>query len=302
MISSDTPGFVDTGQLDWPALREKARQVRLDILDATTRAGSGHPSSSWSAVEIVLALFFGGVMRYRPDEPEWPERDRFIMSKGHAAPLLYAALAHAGYFDRSELNRLREVDSPVQGHPIQGLMPGVEATTGSLGQGLSVGLGHVLGGRLNGLDYRVYVLLGDGECEAGQVWEAAMAAAHYKAGNLIAILDYNKYQETGPISREMALEPLVDKWRSFGWHVTEADGHDFANLLARLREAQQVDDRPSIIIAHTIKGKGVSFVEADFTYHGRSLTPAQAEQAREEINAPIAVAVMNGDRTGGQQS
>jgi transketolase len=302
MILSNTPGFADTGQTDWPALREKARQVRLDILDATTRAGSGHPSSSWSAVEIVLVLFFGGVMRFRPDEPEWPERDRFIMSKGHAAPLLYAALAHAGYFDRSELNRLREVDSPVQGHPIQGLMPGVEATTGSLGQGLSVGLGHVLGGRLNGLNYRVYVLLGDGECEAGQVWEAAMAAAHYKAGNLIAILDYNKYQETGPISREMALEPLVEKWRSFGWHVIEADGHDFANLLARLREAQQVEDRPSILIAHTVKGKGVSFVEADFTYHGRSLTPAQAEQAREEINAPFAVAIMNGNRTGGQQS
>lgn len=270
--------------LDLPALRDKAREIRLDILDATTRAGSGHPSSSWSAVEIVLALFFGGVLRYRPAEPDWPERDRFIMSKGHAAPLLYATLAHAGYFDRSELSRLREVDSPVQGHPIQGLMPGVEATTGSLGQGLSVGLGHVLGGRLNGLAYRVYVLLGDGECEAGQVWEAAMAAAHFKAGNLIAILDYNKYQETGPISREMALEPLVEKWRSFGWHVLEADGHDFESLLTRLREAQAVENQPAIIIAHTVKGKGVSFVENDFTFHGRALTPQQAALAREEIN------------------
>lgn len=154
-----------------PALQDKARALRLDILEATTRAGSGHPSSSWSAVEIVATLFFGGVLRYRPEEPDWPARDRFIMSKGHAAPLLYAALAHAGYFDREMLSHLREVNSPVQGHPIQGLMPGVEATTGSLGQGLSVGLGHVLGGRLNQLDYRVYVLLGDGECEAGQVWK-----------------------------------------------------------------------------------------------------------------------------------
>lgn len=270
-----------------PALRQKAREVRLDILEATTRAGSGHPSSSWSAVEIVLALFFGGVLRYRPNEPQWPGRDRFIMSKGHAAPLLYAALAHAGYFDRAELNRLREVDSPVQGHPIQGLMPGVEATTGSLGQGLSVGLGHVLGGRLNGLDYRVYVLLGDGECEAGQVWEAAMAAAHFRANNLIAILDYNKYQETGPISREMALEPLADKWRSFGWRVLEADGHDFESLLARLGEAQQADGRPTIIIAHTVKGKGVSFVESDFTFHGRALSAEQAVAARQELSHVI---------------
>ena len=171
-----------------PALQDKARALRLDILEATTRAGSGHPSSSWSAVEIVATLFFGGVLRYRPEEPDWPARDRFIMSKGHAAPLLYAALAHAGYFDREMSSHLREVNSPVQGHPIQGLMPGVEATTGSLGQGLSVGLGHVLGGRLNQLDYRVYVLLGDGECEAGQVWEAAMAAAHFRADRLTAIL------------------------------------------------------------------------------------------------------------------
>lgn len=260
-----------------------ARDLRLDILEMTTRAGSGHPSSSFSAVEIVATLYFGGVLRYRAEEPLWPERDRFIMSKGHAAPLLYAALARAGYFPRSELWRLREIDSPVQGHPVQGMMPGVEATTGSLGQGLSVGLGHVLGGRLNGLDYRVYVLLGDGECEAGQIWEAAMAAAHFGAENLVAILDYNKYQETGPISREMALEPLVDKWRSFGWYVLEADGHSIADLLDKFDTLRGVSDQPSIIIAHTVKGKGVSFVEADFTFHGRALNAEQAARAREEI-------------------
>jgi len=264
-------------------LTDKARQLRLDILEMTTKAGSGHPSSSFSAVEILTALYFGGLLRYRPDDPWWPARDRFIMSKGHAAPLLYAVLAHAGYFPREELWRLRTLGSPVQGHPIQGLLPGVEATTGSLGQGLSVGLGHVLGGRLNGLDYRVYVLLGDGECEAGQIWEAAMAAAHFKAARLTAILDYNKYQETGPISREMGLEPLAEKWRSFGWSVSEVDGHDLAAIYQGLRAVPAVRGKPAIIIAHTVKGKGVSFVEADYTFHGRALTPEQAAKAREEI-------------------
>ncbi len=265
-------------------LQEIARQLRLDILDMTTIAGSGHPSSSFSATDIATVLYFGDVLRYRADEPHWPERDRFIMSKGHAAPSLYAVLAQAGYFERDMLWTLRQVGSPVQGHPIQDLLPGVEATTGSLGQGLSVGIGHVLGNRLNKLNYRVYVLLGDGECEAGQIWEAAMAAAHFKADNLVAILDYNKYQETGPISREMALEPLVQKWRSFGWHVEEADGHDIVDLQDKFAAVADIKGQPSIIIAHTIKGKGVSFVEADFTFHGRALTQEQAEMAREELN------------------
>lgn len=268
---------------DTESLERLAKDLRLDILDMTTKAGSGHPSSSWSAVEILTALYFGGILNYRPDEPWWRERDRFIMSKGHAAPLLYAVLARAGYFDREELWRLREIDSPVQGHPIQSMMPGVEATTGSLGQGLSVGIGHILGGRLNNLDYRVYVLLGDGECEAGQIWEAAMAAAHFKCDRLTAILDYNKYQETGPISREMALEPLAEKWRSFGWQVDEVDGHDVEALIEKFKSARSVSNQPVIIIAHTIKGKGVSFVETDFRFHGRALTPEQAEKAREEI-------------------
>ncbi len=268
-------------------LNEKARELRLEILDMTTRAGSGHPSSSWSSVEIVTALYFGGVLRYRPEEPWWEDRDRFIMSKGHAAPLLYAALAHAGYFDKKELLRLREVGSPVQGHPIQGMMPGVEATTGSLGQGLSLGIGHILGGRLADKKYSVYVLLGDGECEAGQIWEAAMAAAHFKTGNLVAILDYNKFQETGPISREIGLEPLVEKWKSFGWTVHEVNGHDLKEILDKFQLAKQLEEtgKPQIIIAHTIKGKGVSFVEADFTFHGRALNAEQAELAREELNA-----------------
>jgi transketolase len=273
----------DTISYDPMTLKEIARSLRLDILDTTTRAGSGHPSSSFSSVEIVTAIYFGGILRYRPQDPWWPERDRFIMSKGHAAPLLYPALARAGYFPHDEIWRLRQINSPVQGHPVYRLMPGVEATTGSLGQGLSLGVGHVLGGRLNKLDYRVYVLMGDGECEAGQVWEAAMAAAHFKTDRLTAIVDYNKYQETGPISREMALEPLVDKWRGFGWSVSEVDGHDIPALIEALQGVRKVVGQPSILIAHTIKGKGVSFVEADFTFHGRALTPEQAVRAREEI-------------------
>ncbi len=269
--------------LDPTELKEIARNLRLDILECTTRAGSGHPSSSFSAVEICTALFFGGVLNFNAQRPDWPERDRFIMSKGHAAPLLYPLLARAGYFPREMIWKLRQIDSPVQGHPILGLMPGVEATTGSLGQGLSLGIGHVLGGRLNNLDYRVYVLIGDGECQAGQVWEAAMAAAHCKTDRLTAILDYNKYQEMGPIAREMALEPLVEKWQAFGWHVTEVDGHDIQGLIDSYKTVQEVHGKPQIIIAHTVKGKGVSFVEADYTFHGRALTKEQAERAKEEI-------------------
>lgn len=268
---------------DLKKLQDIANNIRCDILEMTTKAGSGHPSSSWSSVEILVALFFGGILNYKASDPWWPDRDRFIMSKGHAAPLLYAILACAGYFDREEIWRLRQTGSPVQGHPIQRLMPGVEATTGSLGQGLSAGIGHILGGRLNNLDYRVYILLGDGECEAGQIWEAAMAAAHFNCDNLTAILDYNKFQETGPISREMALEPLVDKWESFGWNVLEADGHSLPDLIEKMNLVREMKGKPSIIIAHTIKGKGVSFVEADYTFHGRALTPEQAEQAREEL-------------------
>jgi transketolase len=268
---------------DQARLENIARELRLDILESTSRAGSGHPSSSFSAVEILTVLFFAGILKYHPEEPWAPDRDRFIMSKGHAAPLLYAVLAKAGYFNHDEIYRLRQKDSPVQGHPIHHLMPGVEATTGSLGQGLSLGVGHLLAARLSGLRYRVFVLLGDGECEAGQVWEAAMAAAHFKTNRLVAILDYNKYQETGPISREMALEPLVDKWQSFGWHVLEADGHDMEDLIEQLEGAVSHEDAPSIIIAHTVKGKGVSFVEADFTFHGRALKGDQVERARKEI-------------------
>jgi transketolase len=275
--------------IDLEALKELARSLRLDILEMTTKVASGHVSSSYSAVEILTALYFGGpgmrgILRYRSDEPHWPERDRFIMSKGHAAPLLYAVLARAGYFDREELWGLRTVNRRAEGHPIRDKLPGIETTSGSLGKGISVGLGHVLGGRLNGsTGYRVYVLLGDGECQEGQIWESAMFAAHVGADKLTAIVDYNKYQESGPISRELALEPLADKWQSFGWHVEEVDGHDIGALIEVLNGRQRDASKPSVIIAHTVKGKGVSFVEADYHWHGKALSPEQAEKAREEI-------------------
>jgi transketolase len=268
---------------DLQSLNEKARELRLEVLEVTTKVASGHVSSSYSSVEILVALYQGGVLRLRSDEPHWPERDRFILSKGHAAPIFYAVLADVGYFDRAELDGLRTVNRRAEGHPVQDKLPGIETTSGSLGKGISVGLGHVLAGRLNDIDYRVYVLLGDGECQEGQIWESAMAASHFKADNLIAIVDYNKYQESGPISREMALEPFAEKWRSFGWHAEEVDGHDIGAIIETLKAVQDVKGQPSVVIAHTVKGKGVSFVEADYTFHGKALSADQAEKAREEI-------------------
>ena len=263
-------------------MKEMARTVRLEVLEMTSRQG-GHPTSCFSVVEILTALYFGGILRYRPERPEWADRDRFVLSKGHAAPALYAVLAHAGYFPVSELGRFRTLDAPYQGHPKQELSIGVEVTSGSLGQGLSFGLGTVLAARLAGKEFRVYVLLGDGECEEGQVWEAAMAAAHFKADALTAIVDYNKYQQTGPIEREMALEPFADKWRAFGWHVEEADGHDLEALEKRLSGVRGVRGKPQVLLAHTRKGKGVSFMEKDYSYHARSPSGAEYEKAREEI-------------------
>lgn len=270
---------------DLDSMRALARTLRLDVLNMTARYG-GHPSSCLSAVEILTVLYFGGVLRYRAQEPEWPQRDRFVLSKGHAAPLFYAVLARAGYFDVSELQHFRELDQPYHGHPIQNTALGIEMTSGSLGQGLSFGLGQVLAARLSRLDYRVYVLMGDGECQEGQVWEAAMAAAHYGADHLVAIVDHNKYQQTGPITRELSLGDFVGKWRSFGWEVAEADGHDLSALiggLGALQAAQDSRGAPGVLIAHTVKGKGISFIETDYTFHGRALTGEQLARAQAEI-------------------
>lgn len=265
-------------------LQERAKEMRRLILKSTTAAGSGHPSSSMSATEILVALYFGGVLRHDPANPGWPERDRFIMSKGHAAPGLYAALALAGYFPTDDLMTLRRIGSPLEGHPNMRRLAGVEASTGSLGQGLSIGLGVALAARLDGRSSRTYVMLGDGEIQEGQVWEAAMTAAKYRLDNLTAIVDRNKYQQSQSVASVMpSEEPLLEKWRAFGWHALEIDGHDLTAVLDALRQAQSTSGRPTVIVAHTIKGKGVSFVEADWTYHGRAVAAKDLERALEEI-------------------
>jgi transketolase len=264
-------------------LKATARELRRQIIKMIGRAGSGHPGGSLSAVEIVTALFFSE-MRHRPSDPTWPDRDRFIMSKGHGAPALYAALAEAGYFPKSWLDSLRQIDSPLQGHPDRVSTPGVEVSTGSLGQGLSVGVGMALAGRLDSRDYRVYVLVGCGEANEGQIWEASMAAAHYRLDNLVGILDFNGMQIDGLNRDVMNIEPVVDKWQAFGWHVVEIDGHNFDELSAAFATARDVSGRPTMIIAHTVKGKGVSFMENVVDFHGKAPTPSEVERALLELS------------------
>lgn len=263
-------------------MQEIARRLRRHIIEMITKAGSGHPGGSLSAVEIVTALFFK-VMRHDPANPQWQERDRFILSKGHAAPLLYAALAESGYLPVKELATLRQLDSRLQGHTDRTLTPGVEMSAGSLGQGLSFGVGTALAGRLDHRDYRVYVLLGDGECDEGQVWEAALSAAHFEVDRLVAIVDHNKQQLDGWTRDIMNLDPLADKWRAFGWHAIEIDGHDLGQILTALNNVRQVKGKPSVIIAHTIKGKGVSFMENNLEFHGKAPTPEEAAKALQEL-------------------
>lgn len=262
---------------DVAALRDRARVIRRHIVEMLHRAASGHPGGSLSAVEIVTALYFGGILRHDPAKPDWPDRDRFVLSKGHGVPVQYAALAEAGYLPVDELRTLRRIDSRLQGHPVLGTAPGIEASTGSLGQGLSIGLGMALAAKLDRSDFRVFVLLGDGECQEGQVWEAAMAAGHHRPDNLIAIVDFNKYQLDGAIEDIIRLEPLAAKWQSMGWATREIDGHDMQSVLDGLNWALE-SDGPACIIAHTIKGKGVSFMEGDNAYHG--VAPTEDELAR----------------------
>lgn len=259
-----------------------ARTVRRHIIEMTAAAASGHPGGSLSSVEILTALYFR-VLRYRPAELDWPERDRFVLSKGHAAPLLYSVLAEVGCLGTDELCTLRQIDSRLQGHPDKSCTPGLETTSGSLGQGLSIGIGMALAGRLDARDYRVYVLMGDGECDEGQIWEAAMAAAHFKLDNLVGIVDNNGLQIDGPNKVVMNLEPLPDKWRSFGWNVIEIDGHDFGQILAAFEQAGKAKGQPSVIIARTVKGKGVSFMENVVDFHGKAPTKEEAERALKEL-------------------
>lgn len=263
-------------------LARVARRVRRHIVRMIALAGSGHPGGSLSCADILVTLYFR-VLRVDPRRPGWPDRDRFVLSKGHACPALYAVLAERGFFPLDELWTLRRLGSSLQGHPDMRKTPGVEASTGSLGQGLSVGLGMALAGRLDGAPWRVYVLLGDGEIQEGQVWEAAMAAAHYGVDNLTAILDWNGLQIDGRNDEVMTVRPVADKWRAFGWEVTEIDGHRFDEILEALRWARSVRGKPAIILARTVKGRGVSFMEGQVDWHGKAPSPAQAEQALAEL-------------------
>jgi transketolase len=222
-------------------------------------------------------------MRHDPEDPQWSERDRFILSKGHAAPVLYAALALSGYFDKTLLKTLRKLGSPLQGHPCSKILPGVEISTGSLGQGLSIANGIALGLRLDGLNSRVYCLLGDGETQEGQVWEAAMTAAHFELDNLCAFIDNNGLQIDGHCCDVMHIEPIVDKWAAFGWHVIDINGHDMGAILGALNEAETVKGKPTMIVARTVKGKGVSIFEGKVQYHGLAPTHEELEIALKEL-------------------
>jgi transketolase len=248
------------------------------------RAGSGHLGGSLSATDILVALFFGE-MRAKADDPCWIDRDRFILSKGHGAPAYYAILARLGYFSRNELMTLRQFGSILQGHPDSGCTPGVEIPTGSLGQGLSIANGLAMSARLNGHGSRVHVLMGDGEIQEGQIWEAAMSAAHYALDNLMGILDRNRLQIDGHTAEVMSIEPIADKWRAFGWHTLEVDGHDIAELQSAFKSCREVKGRPSMIIAHTVKGKGVSIFEGQKKYHGTTPNPEEYQQAMKELGA-----------------
>jgi len=271
-----------TQSRDIDFLKEQARKVRVRILKMLAGAGSGHTGGSLSAADLATALFFYK-MRHRPDDPEWPERDRFVLSKGHAAPLLYTVLALSGYFDPSILDTLRKTGSPLQGHPCSKLLSGVEVSTGSLGQGLSIAGGMAMGLRLDNSPSRVYCLMGDGETQEGQIWEAAMTAGHYRLDNLCGIVDMNGLQIDGKCCDVMKVEPAADKWSAFGWHVLEIDGHDMRAIAEALDEAEKIKGRPTMIAASTVKGKGVSFFEHKVEYHGLAPTADELEKALKEL-------------------
>lgn len=263
-------------------LARRAKAVRRSILEMVTAAKSGHPGGSLSAADILVTLYFA-VLKVDPNTPADPDRDRFVLSKGHAAPVLYATLAERGYLPHSELTTLRRIDSRLQGHPDMKHIPGVDMSTGSLGQGLSAANGMALAGRLQGRDYRVYALLGDGELEEGQVWEAAMFAAHYKLDNVTAFVDNNGLQIDGPIKEVLSPLPIVDKWRAFGWHVLEIDGHDYDAIFQATLAAKAIKGKPTVIVAKTIKGRGVASMENVVDWHGKAPSAEECAKFLAEI-------------------
>ena len=267
---------------DVKALQEKAKELRKTVLRMLANAGSGHTGGSLSLVEILIALYTYK-LKYNPKDPNWRDRDRLVLSKGHGCSALYAVLSEVGYFPKDELMTFRKFGTRLQGHPQLGL-PGVEASTGSLGQGLSIANGMALSLRLDKNDARVYCIMGDGELNEGQIWEAAMTSAHYNLDNLCGIVDFNKIQIDGWCKDTMNIEPLRDKWRAFGWNVLECDGHNFDHLMDALDEASSQKGRPTVILAHTIKGKGVSFMENDAKWHGIAPKKDELEKALKEID------------------
>jgi transketolase len=263
-------------------LLETSWRLSRQIIEITTKAGSGHPSSSLSAIDVLVALYFGGIMRYDPQRPDWPERDRFILSKGHACPVLYSAMAEAGYFPVEQIMTLRKLGSPYEGHPNMRRLKGIEASTGSLGQGLSIGVGHALAGKLDQRDYHVYVMLGDGEMGEGQVWEAFASADKYKLANLTAIVDRNGYQQTGSTREVLDLGDMAAKIASFGWHVQRINGNNMDEVVAGLKTARGIKDRPTAIVSETRKGFGILPVletTGDVNFHGKPLPKDLAEKA-----------------------
>jgi transketolase len=274
--------MLDRSTID--SLRRRSFDLRIDNLTAIATATSGHPGGTLSVMDILQTLFFAE-MRHRPSEPHWPERDRVVLSKGHAVPALYTVLAHAGYFSRDMLPSLRRLGSPLQGHPANFLLPGIEASTGSLGQGLSMAIGMALASKLEGDKFRVYAIIGDGESEEGQIWEAAMAAPKFELDNLCVILDHNKGQIDGPVAEVMNIEPIADKWRAFNWNVVSIDGHDYEQIGGALDQARATKCKPTFIVAETIKGKGVSFMEGKISWHGMAPSKEQLAQAVAELRA-----------------
>lgn len=264
------------------ALEERARTVRQHIIEMTHEAGSGHPGGSLSATDILVTLYFH-IMKHDPGNPDWPDRDRLVMSKGHGAPALYACLAEAGYLPVEELITLRKLGSRLQGHPSMRHLPGIDMSTGSLGQGLPAAIGMALGGRLDRRDYYVYAILGDGEINEGSIWEAAMAASHYNVDHVIAFLDLNRLQIDGECAQIMCSAPLKEKWESFGWSVIPVNGHDIGEIIRAVNQAKANEKKPSIIIANTIKGKGVSFMEGSVHFHGKTPNDEQYAIAMREL-------------------
>jgi transketolase len=264
------------------ALQEMAATIRCDIIDMICTANAGHPGGSLSATDIVTALYFR-LMRLDPQNPKWPDRDRFILSKGHACPVWYAALAERGFFDKHHLKTLRRLDSILQGHPDMLKTPGIDMTAGSLGHGLSAGLGMALSGKLRKKDYYVWVMVGDGEIQEGSVWEAAMAAAKWKVDNLTAIVDRNHLQNDNFVDDVMPVSPVADKWKAFGWEVKEIDGHDMAEIVPALEQAKDFKGAPTALIAKTVKGKGVSYMENVCEWHGKAPCKEEADRALDEI-------------------